>query len=93
MNAMSNICAERDIRRNHKSTPYHFSDCILADPAFLAIIRFEPIESLLVPLLELHEKQHRAMLSRLTILASLTMCSQVATDFRVSLDDPNSVQQ
>jgi hypothetical protein len=36
-----------------------------------------------VPLLELHEKQHRAMFSRVIIRASFTMCSQVATNFRL----------
>jgi integrase len=44
----------------------------------------------LVPLLELQAKQHLAMFSRFTILASFTMCSHVAMDFRVSLDDPSS---
>jgi hypothetical protein len=33
------------------------------------------------------------MFSRLIIRASLTMCSHVAIDFLVSLDDPNSMRQ
>ena len=37
----------RNIRLDNKSPPYHFSDSILGDPAFLAIIGFEPIEKLL----------------------------------------------
>ena len=35
-----------------------------------------------MPLLELQGAQHRAMFSRVTIRASLMMCSQVATDLR-----------
>ncbi len=35
-----------------------------------------------MPLLELQDAQHLAIFSRVTILASLMMCSHVATDFR-----------
>jgi len=46
-----------------------------------------------MPLLELQAEQHLAMFSRLTILASFTMCSHLAMDFLVSLDDPSSTRQ
>jgi hypothetical protein len=48
------------------------------------------VASAFVPLLELHAAQHRAMFSRVTILASLTMCSHVA---REPPDDPKRAPQ
>jgi hypothetical protein len=47
----------------------------------------------LVPLLALHETQHLAMLSRFTILASLTMCSQVGAPALGALAGPKVMPQ
>lgn len=45
------------------------------------------------PLLALHPQQHRAMFSRVTILASLIMCSQLAADRRETFDGVNATPQ
>ena len=50
-------------------------------------------ESLLDPLLELQPQQHKAMFSGVIILASLTICSQLAEDFLLTFIDVNSNPQ
>jgi hypothetical protein len=49
--------------------------------------------SSLVPLLELHDAQQRAMFSRVTMRASLTMCSQVARAPRCVGSGENATRQ
>jgi len=44
-------------------------------------------------LLALHEIQHMAMFSRLTIRASFMMCSQDGLNFLVSFEDENWMPQ
>jgi len=45
------------------------------------------------PLLALQPQQQRAIFSLVIMLASLTMCSQLAVDFLETLADVNSVLQ
>ncbi|MFN7362919.1 MAG: hypothetical protein ACK5S3_10595 [Pirellulaceae bacterium] len=47
----------------------------------------------LAPLLALHDAQHRAMFSRVTIRASLTMCSQVGRSPRLADGIENEIPQ
>ena len=51
------------------------------------------VESALVPLLELHDAQHLAMFSRVTMRASLTMCSQVGLAPREGGGELNTTPQ
>jgi hypothetical protein len=62
-------------------------------PCFLQYLDSNQLARFFVPLLALHEIQHLAMFSLLTIRASLTMCSQDGLDFLVSLVDVNWTPQ
>ena len=55
---------------------------VFIDPSLHAVIRLTPSERFFAPLLELQATQHRAMFSRVTMRASLIMCSHVATALR-----------
>jgi len=50
-------------------------------PFKLQYLDFNQLDSSLAPLLALHEKQHLAIFSAFTILASLMMCSHVGELF------------
>ena len=62
-------------------------------PLSLQYVDLIQSDNLLVPLLELHATQQRAMFSVVMIFASLTMCSHVACDLLVSLEESKRTPQ
>jgi len=74
--------------------PYYWGYRMLSDAFFFTVLGLQPIRDLFLTFTRIAPPlQHRAIFSRVTIDASLIMCSQLAVDRADTLEDRNGCPQ